>query len=86
MSLKGLLARIRFFFMSPTKKEKIFNAWLVDQVIQTGIMPPPDLLTKEQYERFQKALKSRQEYESLFQEIPFPSSLMEQDDEIYRQD
>ena len=86
MSLKGLLARVRFFFMSPTKKEKIFNAWLVEQAIQTGIMPPPDLLTKEQYEQFQKLLKLRQEYESLFQEIPFPNSSTEQDDEIYRQD
>lgn len=86
MSLKGLLARIRFFFMSPTEKEKIFNAWLVDQALQTGILPPPDLLTKEQYERFQKLLKLREEYESLFQKILLPSSLMEQDDEIYRQD
>ena len=86
MKLKELFERIKFFFMSPTKKKKIFNAWLVEQAIQTGIMPPPDLLTKEQYEQFQKLLKLRQEYESLFQEIPFPGSLTEQDDEIYRQD
>ena len=86
MSLKGLLTRVRFFFMSPKKKEKIFNAWLVDRVVQTGIMPPPDLLTREQYERFQKALRLREEYESLFQEIPLPDSLTERGNEIPRQD
>ena len=86
MKPKELFERIKFFFMSPRKKEKIFNNWLVEQVMRTGIMPPPDLFTKEQYERFQKALKSRQGYESLFQEIPFPTSLMEHEDEVHWQD
>ena len=85
-AIKRSLRRLAFMMMPKAKKEKLFITWLVDQSLATGLMPPADLLTKEQQIAFARALKMRREYESLFQEIPWPNSLMEREDEISRQD
>jgi len=78
------IKRLQFMLMPRSKKEKLFISWLVDRSLETGLMPPPELLTDDMKEKFDRALKDRKDYESLFQTVPWPLDSNEDDsDEIF---